>query len=146
MLTQAEITAMQATQNLAMPGVVTISRYTMASDGMGGQTQTWANVGTVAGRIYFGNSRAFAERVAGEQVVSKTSWYATLPVGTVLTAKDRLTYGGRVWEVIQVNNSEMWQTAVRAELSSLNEPVDVSTFAYVFDFSQAAHSQYLACL
>ncbi len=137
---------MQATQNLAMPGSVVISRYTMASDGMGGQTQTWAAVGTVLMRIYFGNSRAFAEKVAGEQVVSKTSWYATAPVGTVLTAKDRLSYNGRTWEVIQVNNKEMWQTAVRAELSSLNEPVDVSTFAYVFDFSQAAQSQYVALL
>jgi hypothetical protein len=52
MLTAAELTAMQATQNLAMPGTVVILRAGGTADGMGGYTEVWTAVGTVTGRIY----------------------------------------------------------------------------------------------
>ena len=112
---------MQSTQVAAMPGSVVIQRMTLSSDGMGGYTEAWAAVGTVAGRIYPQNSRAFAESITGGQPISETRWFGTFPVGTTITAKDRLLYASRTFEVTQVNNSEMWQTAVRAELVAFNE-------------------------
>lgn len=122
LLSDADLTYMQATQEQALPGTVVIERYTRTSDGMGGQWETWAAVGTVLGRIYPRATRGFQIEVSsGAQLTSQEEWLATLPYGTDVTAKDRLLYSGRTWEVARVNNDEMWQTAVRCEVKSSNE-------------------------
>ena len=104
-----------------MPGTVIIQTMGTASDNMGGYTETWSNVGTVTGRIYPVRRRASSEVTGGAQMISETQWYATLPVGTTINAKQRVKYGNRTWEVVTVNNSEMYQTAVRCELTAHNE-------------------------
>ena len=121
LLSNGDLTWMRATQELAQPGTVVIERYTYTSDGQGGYSEVWAAVGTATGRIYPMVRRGAGEIVAGAQIISETSWFATFPVGTDVTAKDRLRYNSRTWEVMRVNNDEMWQTAVRCELSSQNE-------------------------
>lgn len=121
LLSSADLTYMQGVQDTAQPGTVMIERYTYTSDGQGGYTETWAAVGTVTGRIYPMVRRGNAEGAAGAQVISETVWVATFPIGTDVTAKDRLRYNARTWEVLRTNNDEMWQTAVRCELSSQNE-------------------------
>jgi head-tail adaptor len=120
-LRSSDLAWMQDTQERAMPGTVVIERYALTSDGMGGKTEAWSAVGTVTGRIYPVIRRAAAEAVRGAQVVSETAWFATLPVGTVVDARDRLVYESRSWEVVAVNNDSMYQTAVRCELKSHNE-------------------------
>lgn len=122
MLTAAELTAMRAVQIAALPGTAVIERATLASDGMGGFDASWAAVGTVAARLYPREVRAIAESAAGGAAVISTSrWFVTLPVGSTVTAKDRLVISGRSWEVLSVNNSEMWQTAVRCEVQAFDE-------------------------
>jgi head-tail adaptor len=111
---------MRATQELAMPGTVVIERVTNTSNGRGGYTQTWAAVGTVNGRIYPRRTQGI-EIVTGGQIVSDTDWWGTLPTGTDVLAQDRLLYQTRTWEVVRVNNDEMYQTAVRCELTAFNE-------------------------
>jgi len=111
---------MRALQGRAMPGSVVIQRYTFASDGQGGFNETWANVGTVDGRIYPQRVQGL-EQEGGGQLISETRWWATFPTGTDVIAQDRLSYQSRTWEVVRVNNDEMWQTAVRCELVAHNE-------------------------
>lgn len=112
---------MNSVQEQALPGTVVIERYANVSDGMGGNYQNWAAVGTVVGRIYPRTRLGMGEQVQGAQMLSVTDWWGTLPTGTDVTAKDRLLYDGRTWEVVRVNNSEMWQTAVRCECRAYNE-------------------------
>ena len=112
---------MRATQERALPGTVVIERRSLAADGMGGFTETWAAAGTVAGRVYPQNERSMSEGVGGEQQISITRWFATLPHGTVVDARDRLLADGRTWEIMKVNNDEDWQTAVRCEVVAHNE-------------------------
>lgn len=121
LLTAADLAYMQATQEQAMPGTVYILGMGTATNGMGGYSETWGTVGTVTGRVYPMVRRGQPEVMAAGQMVSETSWFATLPVGTSVTAKNRIEYNGRTWEVVRVNNSEMWQTAVRCELTAHNE-------------------------
>lgn len=121
MLTATDLAFMQNTQELAMPGTVVIERYTTTSNGMGGSREAWNAVGTVIGRIYPRTSRSGDEAVGGAQVQSTMMWYGTLPSETDVIEKDRLLYSNRTWEVIRVNNDEMWQTATRCELQSMNE-------------------------
>ena len=120
LLRTTDLTWMKALQQRAMPGTVVIERYTSAADGMGGYTQTWAAVGTVVGRIYPQRTQG-NENPGGGQIISNTDWFATLPAGTDVTANDRLLYQARTWEVVRVNNDQMWQTAVRCELLAHNE-------------------------
>lgn len=120
MISTAELTAMRATQGSAMPGTVVVERRTLTADGMGGETETWAAVGTVDGRIYPITQRG-TEPVTGGQPISMTEWWGTLPVGTDVVAADRLLYQSRTWEVVAVNNDEVWQTALRCELKAFNE-------------------------
>ena len=121
MLGLADLTWMREAQNMILPGTAIIQRHTLTPDGMGGFTESWSNVGTVAARLYPVNSRAFAEGDNGAQLVSQTRWFVTMPVGTSVTAADRLSISSRTFQITQVNNSEMWQTAVRCEVSAANE-------------------------
>ena len=120
-----ELKWMRALQERAQPGTVVIYRRTLTRDAMGGFSEAWAAAGTAIGRIYPQNSRAFGEPVMGERVTSESRWFATFPVGTDVTAEDRLSYESRTWEVIRVNNDEMYQTAVRAEIVAYNEEARV---------------------
>lgn len=120
LLTTDDLAYMQATQEQALPGTVVIERYTTSGDGMGGAIQTYTAAGTVIGRIYPQRTMG-VEQVGGAQVQSEIKWWGTLPVGTEVYAQDRLVYSGRSWEIVRTNNDEMWGTAVRCELQSMNE-------------------------
>lgn len=117
----SDLAWMRDAQNSILPGTVVIQRHTLTADGMGGFTESWSNVGTAIGRLYPVNSRAFAESDQGAQLVSQTRWFVTLPVGTSVTAADRLSIASHTYHISQVNNGEMWQTAVRCEVSAVNE-------------------------
>lgn len=121
LLTATDLAFMQTTQEAAMPGTVVIERYSNIGDGMGGNYQQWAAVGTAIGRIYPQVRRGMAEMVGGAQVLAQSDWFATLPAGTDVTAADRLLYNSRTWEVTRVNNDEMWATCVRCEVEANNE-------------------------
>ena len=121
LLTDGDLTWMRSVQQRAMPGTVVIERRTLSADALGGFTETWAASGTVLGRIYPQDVRSMVEPIAAAQVSQEARWFATLPVGTDVMASDRLLYATRTWEVVRVNNDEMWQTAVRCEVVTYNE-------------------------
>lgn len=121
MLTAADLAYMQDAQEEALPGTVVIERLSRASNGMGGDYETWTAAGTAIGRIYPMQRRGMAETVAGAQVVSETTWFGTFPIGTEIYPQDRLVYASRSWEVTRTNNGEMWKTAVRCDLEANNE-------------------------
>lgn len=122
MLTVADLAGMREVQERALPGSAVIERKTLAPDGMGGLTEQWTVIGTAPARLSSQNSRAVAESGAnGAQVLSLTHWYVTMPVGTAVTAADRLVVGGQRYEVTEVNNGEHWQTAVRCAVQRVNE-------------------------
>ena len=124
MIDATHLAWMRGLQERAMPGTIVIQRHTLTRDSMGGFTETWAAVGTAIGRIYPQNNQR-SEFVTGERVAAETRWYATFPVGTNVTAEDRLSYESRTWQVIGVNNDESWQTAVRCECTALDEEQQV---------------------
>lgn len=121
LLSAADITWMAGMQERAMPGTVVIERYTRISNGMGGGWEAWTAVGTAIGRIYPMTRRNSDEPVAGAQLMAETMWFATFPIGTSVDARDRLVYQDRSWEVLRVNNDQMWQTCVRCECKAFNE-------------------------
>lgn len=111
MLTAAELAEMRSTQEQAMPGTCVISRKTLASDGMGGFTEAWAAAGTVIGRVWPATESG-AERLIAERITEADAWIVTLPHGTDVVAKDRITESGRTFEVIS-GIAHTWETARR---------------------------------
>jgi head-tail adaptor len=122
MLTAAELDAMRAVQREAMPGSAIIQRQTLTGDGMGNFNRAWSNVATVPARLYPQTVRNISESTAGgAQIISETRWFVTLPYGSTVTAADRINVNNRTFEIYQVNNDEMYQTAVRCEVYAFNE-------------------------
>lgn len=111
MLTAAELAEMRSTQEEAMPGTCVISRKTLASDGMGGFTETWAAAGTVTGRVWPATESG-AERLIADRITEADAWVITLPHGTDVVAKDRIVEGSRTFDVIAPLPHD-WITAKR---------------------------------
>ena len=125
MLTPQELTEFRAQQLAAMPGSAIIYRATLASDGMGGRTETWNAVGTVAARLYPTQGYSSNERMAGAQDTSITKWWLSLPYDTDITAADLAKVDGRVIKILEVNNDEMWRTALRCKVEAHNEETTI---------------------
>lgn len=111
MLSAAELTALRATLTSSLPGTVSVSRVTLASDGMGGATETWAAVSTGAGRV----SPAISgeDRIVGGENVNEAPWTVTLPAGTNVTVRDRITAGSATYEVVATSGNRSYETCVR---------------------------------
>lgn len=111
MLTAAELAEMRSVQAEAMAGTCVVTRRTLASDGAGGYTETWAAVGTVAGRVWPATESG-AERLIADRITETDAWVITVPQGTDVLAKDRITEGGRTFEVVTAL-VHTWETARR---------------------------------
>lgn len=120
-LSAAELTAMRAVEDETMSSICIIERATYSADGMGGQRETWAAVGTVVCDLYPINSRADWERYTGGQVQSTGGWFVTVPTSTDILARDRLLIDSRTFEVTFVPNDADHLTALQVETKAFNE-------------------------
>ena len=107
MLTATELSAMQATQTLTLTEACTVSRRTLTSDGMGGQTESWTTATTVCRVAPIAASEAV---LAGQQRIV-ASWKVTLPASTDVRGDDRIVVGARSFEVIAIRGAETRETA-----------------------------------
>jgi len=121
MLTAAELSSMRDVQELAHPGTAHIQRATLTSDGMGGYTEAWVNVGTVSAR--WGVNPQGREPVTGDQLVSSNDWTISIPYNSAVQAKDRIVQVGsnKIFEVTFVPNGQSYQTAIYLQATMLNE-------------------------
>lgn len=99
MLSTADLLALRAAQEAALPETVTISRLTLADNGAGGYTESWNTAATVAGRIGPYNRQA-GESVVAERLAGREGYTVTLPALTDVREADRLVIGARTFEVI----------------------------------------------
>ena len=113
-LSSAELTAMRATQDENLPDTCTISRATLAADGMGGFTETWATVATVACRLGVAGTRP-NEATTSDQVRNVADFVFTLPNGTNVLNGDRIVLGSRTFDVVKAQDHS-WLTALRVQV------------------------------
>lgn len=98
MIPAPELAALRAvaTSALDMAGAV-VQRATLADDGYGHQTQTWATITTVAAGLAKPTAaimQAYAARIG-----TRESWVASLPYGTDCAEGDRLVVSGQTLTV-----------------------------------------------
>lgn len=101
MLSTADLDAMRTTLTESLPETAQVQRATRIDDGMGGFTETWMTVATVACRV---GPRDITptEQIVGERIQDRVLWTLTLPAGTSVLAADRIMVGSRTFEVVSV--------------------------------------------
>lgn len=104
---------MRAASDAALPGTAVLHRNTLSSDGMGGQSSSWAAYGTVACRVAPGGAGG-GERIAGGEFQGVAPFVITVPYNTDLTHNDRVVYGGSTYEVLYVDAPRSWAINLRA--------------------------------
>ena len=117
MLSTADLTALRAAQEAAMPETVTIKRLTLSDNGAGGFSESWGTASTVSGRIGPYNRQA-SEGVVAERLAGRAGYTLTLPALTDVRASDRLVVGTRTFEVIQpiARSNETARVVICAEV------------------------------
>ena len=113
-LSAAELAGFRATQDENLPDTCTISRATLVADGMGGFTETWATVATVACRLGVAGTRP-NEVESSEQLRNVADFVFTFPRGTSVLNGDRIVMGIRTFDVVKAQDHS-WQTAMRAQV------------------------------
>lgn len=113
MLSASELTAMRNTLAESLPDSGTISRLSLTSDGMGGGTPTWANVGTASCRVAPWGQKSPDEAIIAERVGAVAYWSITFGQGTDVTAKDRIATGDHTYEVIGARAPHSWELSRR---------------------------------
>lgn len=108
-LSDSDLTLFRDAQETALPDTLSIVSYSLSSDSMGGFTAS-SSAGSAAGRI--GMSSPGDERVLAERLGVEKPYFITLPYGTTITEKNRITYGTRTFEVISVSQGS-YGTATR---------------------------------
>lgn len=113
MITAAELTAMRADLAASLPGTVTISRATLSADGMGGQSEAWATVGTAVARV--SPTGSGSDAIIAGALTNTAPWVVTVPQGTDVTARDRLAYEGQSLEVVRTDAERAYDTGIRCQ-------------------------------
>ena len=109
-MSAAEIVAMRSEQDGTMPDTGVVWRFTSASDGMGGNVETWAAAGTAACRLgRVGDTGE--ERVIADRLTSADPWVLTFPVTTTIYERDRVVVGTRTFQIEMVAEHGEWETA-----------------------------------
>lgn len=112
MLGISTLNLMRAAQALTMTDSATILRETMIDDGMGGESSSWAAVGSATCRVAPALRMPEVAIVAGRNSEAM-GWTVTFPALTDVREEDRIAVGGREFEVIGVLGPETNETARR---------------------------------
>lgn len=108
MFTAAELAEMRATTLASLPDTCTIQTKSIADDGQGGQTESYATSASgVACRVKADNIRV-AEIIAQDGVRLQQTYTATFAHDRVLNKTDRIIWNAKTLEVI-TEKSNSWQ-------------------------------------
>lgn len=112
-LTTARLTRMRALQDRNLPDTCAIVRAgSVTSDGRGGRTSTRSTVATIACRVAMTSPTANEPERDG-RLLSANQATITVANGTDIRDGDRITSGGRTFEVLGKTGAGAWSTAVR---------------------------------
>jgi hypothetical protein len=118
MLSSAQLAAFQAAANAAMDESIQVKRNTPVSDGMGGQSDDWANVGSaVLGNL--AQPTGGLMQNYGYVIGPLDTWLVRLPVGTNVLVNDRLVVGEKTLRVQVILQPQSYQTAIRLLASAI---------------------------
>lgn len=104
---------MRAEMTASFPDVVTVRRFSSASDGQGGVTRTWSDQAEAYARLL---PRSGMEGAAEGRLRQETEWTMLTPYGSDITAVDRVKVGVVEYEVIASEDPATERLCVAFEL------------------------------
>lgn len=121
-LTQAELNQLRADIVPLLSGTAIIQRKALTSDGQGGYTTVWSNIGTASCRIEpFPRVTVTGAESSGERPISQKSWFVIVPAGTDIKPIDRVQSAGAQYEVVGVRSPRSHMVTVRTECELLEQ-------------------------
>lgn len=116
LLSDAQLAAMRDDVARLLPGTAILQNKTVASDGAGGGSVTWAAVtgGTVACRLDPLRRQGAGEETYGLRESAANLYQLTLPYDAPLLMDYRVLYNGVPYEVRTVDEQKDWGVSVRA--------------------------------
>lgn len=100
LLEAPEIVLMRETAERAMDSTAVVETQTSASDGVGGESETWTVVDTFPCRLApFLRGK---EEVEGERLTGDTEVIFTFPAETPITHSSRIVFEGKTYNVVDV--------------------------------------------
>lgn len=113
-LSAADLSQMRDDIELLMPDTCTIQSLTLASDGQGGQTETWGTaLASAACRLDFIRGD---ETLTSGAIQPYTTVMLSLPYNTVITTENRVVHDSVTYNVTSVNDGQSWNIVKRAVL------------------------------
>lgn len=100
-----------------LPDTAVISSLALASDGAGGQVQTWSPSGTVPCRL---DNKSGMRKPVATSLESFSEWMLTVPQTAALTTANRVTVGAFTYTVKAVSDVGSWSACQRAQVERLH--------------------------
>ncbi|MFN3650091.1 MAG: head-tail adaptor protein [Armatimonadota bacterium] len=113
MLSAKELASMRTAVAQTFVTAATLRRRTSVSDGQGGESYTYADAGTIRGRL---QPRSANEKQEGGQLAGVTLWRWLCPHDTELRLTDRLRIDGADYEVTGTSAGMSDALELRADL------------------------------
>jgi hypothetical protein len=118
MLSAAQLAAFQATSQASGDESIQVQRMTPTSDGMGGHSEAWANVGSaVLGNLAQPSGNLMQNY--GYLIGPLDTWMVRVPVGTNVLANDRLVTNSKTLRVQVILQPQSYQTSMRLLASAI---------------------------
>jgi len=114
-LSTGELAQLRRDHEGYLPDTCTIAYATEAADTIGGWATSWTNRGTAI-ECRLAPLASGGEGISGERVMQQTGWMLTLHHDQTVTVTDRVTHGGKTYEVVRIDDRHSSQTATRVEL------------------------------
>lgn len=116
-LSYGDLLRMRRDMARLLGGTAVLHRPTLALDGQGGRTETWAAYGTVSFNLAPAGKSQDSENVEGGALRATTPRAATFPATTDITPRDRVVYSGGTFEVASVMEPRPLEVVRRAMLT-----------------------------
>lgn len=117
MLSARDLAAMQAEVELILDQTATLRRNTPVTGRHLGKNDGWANAGTVACHVLPGSG---AEVTEAGRSAAKSLWTILLPLGTGITARDRLVIGSKTYEILSLDDGSSYPLQLAATCRRLD--------------------------
>lgn len=119
-LSDAQLTKFRADVAKMLPDTCAISSVSYASDGAGGNTETWSTVATVACRVDPVNTKGGGMEAAAMREALDTMYQLTVPYDTAIDVGNRITHNSIVYEIRQLSEQHSWRVSKRCLMARVD--------------------------
>lgn len=116
MISSDDLEYMRAYVDMLLPDTCEIEVFSRTSDGAGGFTETWTAIGTVDCRFDPAQTTEQDVKISGKDTL-KSVYQVSLPYNCGLTDDHRISYNGKEFQILQIDNQHSNNVSIRARVA-----------------------------